>query len=462
MRKGLYIIVLGLMVLFISTAFRSAGRKAYVEGELLVKFSDRVTAQTAARLLAANGGEVVDYFRQIDVYHVRLGGKSSVEETLQALRAQREVEFAEPNYLYHIDVVPNDPHFSRLWGMENTGQTGGLADADIDASVAWEVSTGSREVVVGVIDTGIDYTHPDLADNIYTNPGEDPWANPFDPSTGNGIDDDGNGKVDDWKGWNFYAKTNDPFDDNMHGTHCAGTIGAIGNNGIGVAGVCWQVRLMPLKFLDSRGSGATSDAVSAILYAADMGVKILNNSWGGGSQSTSMENAIRYAANKGVLFVAAAGNEGNDNDLIPNYPSSYDLPNILAVAATDHSDNLAVWGDGGGGNDDDCGLICATVNAGVPGSNWGYKSVHLAAPGKNILSTVPGESYSSLSGTSMAAPHVAGAAALLLAINPSLNVQELRSILTSTVDPLESLANKVASGGRLNLAAAVAAAAPKL
>ena len=461
MRKGLYLIVLAVLLISLSAAFRAADEPQFVEGELLLQFKGEVTTQSAERVFAQTGARALQYYPQIGVYHVRLRAGESVKDAVKRFQSMGEVVYAEPNYIYTIDLTPNDPNFSRLWGLENTGQTGGLADADIDASAAWDVSTGSEQVIVGVVDTGIDFTHPDLAANIYTNPGEDAWANPNDPSTGNGIDDDGNGKIDDWRGWNFITNTNNAYDDNMHGTHCAGTIGAVGDNGIGVVGVNWRVKMMPLKFLDSRGSGSTAGAVDAIIYAANMGVHVLSNSWGGGGFSTSLENAIKFADGKGVLFVAAAGNDGTNNDITPNYPSNYEVPNVIAVAATDHGDKLAIWGSGGGGNDDGCGFICASVNAAVPGSNYGVKTVHLAAPGKDILSTVPGTGYSSLSGTSMATPHVSGAAALLLAVDPNLSVSRLKTVLLTSVDKLDDLTGKVAAGGRLNIAAAVAQVVPK-
>lgn len=461
MRKGLYFIVLAVLLISMSAALRAPADPEYVEGELLVQFKESVSAQSAVRVFSQTGATALEFFPQIDVYHVRLKTGESVRDAVLQFKALNDIVFAEPNFLYSIDLQPNDPQFSKLWGMENTGQTGGLADADIDAATAWDVSTGSEQVVVGVIDTGIDYTHPDLAANIYTNPGEDAWLNPNDPTTGNGVDDDGNGKIDDWKGWNFLDNTNNPFDDNMHGSHCAGTIGAEGNNGVGVVGVNWRVKLMPLKFLDSRGSGSTVGAIDAIIYAANLGVDVLSNSWGGGGFSTAMENAIKYANTKGVIFIAAAGNDGTNNDDLPNYPSNYEVANVIAVAASDHSDKLALWGSSGGDDNNDCGLICASAVAAVPGSNFGPTTVDIAAPGKDILSTVPGAGYSALSGTSMATPHVAGAAALLLAVNPNLSIADVKNALFSTVDKLDAFTNKIVTGGRMNIGAAVAKVAPK-
>ena len=452
MRKGLYIIGLAVFTLIISAALQSPQGPEYVEGELLIKFSETVTAQAIESTLAQAGAQTVEIFSAIGVRHIKLAPSQSVEDAVKQFSALPNVEYAEPNYIYHTHAVPNDPSFGDLWGLQNTGQTGGLEGADISAVEAWDITTGSDQVIIGVIDTGIDYKHPDLSANIYTNPGEDAWAIPNDPTSGNGFDDDGNGYVDDWKGWDFISNDNDPYDDNMHGTHCAGTIGAVGNNATGVVGVNWTVKLMPLKFLDSSGSGDTADAIKAITYATDMGAHILSNSWGGGGYSASLEDAIKYANDHGVLFVAAAGNDGTNNDTTPHYPSNYDVPNVIAVAASDDSDQRALWGGGGGG--DDCGFLCSSAMAVTPGSNYGPKTVDLAAPGKGILSTVPG-GYNTLSGTSMATPHVAGAAGLILAKTPNLSVTELKARILDNVDVLPAFENIVLSGGRLNVAKAL-------
>jgi hypothetical protein len=279
--------------------------------------------------------------------------------------------------------------------------------------------------VVGVIDSGIDYNHEDLSANIWTNPGEIP---------DNDIDDDGNGYIDDVRGWNFVKDTNDPMDDNGHGTHCAGTIGAMGNNGKGVVGVNWNVKLMPLKFLNAGGSGSTDNAVDAVLYAASFEdssnnklIRITSNSWGGGRRSKTLENAIK---DSGALFIAAAGNSGSSNKMLP---AGYSLDNIISVAATDHTDGL--W----------------------PSSNYGSDWVDLGAPGVNILSTTPGDSYGIKSGTSMATPHVAGVAALVMAENPTWTNAQVKSQILNTVDPLSSLSGKTLTGGRLNARVAVGA-----
>jgi subtilisin family serine protease len=336
----------------------------------------------------------------------------------------------EPDRLIRASALPGDPSFGRLHGLHNTGQTGGLADADIDAPEAWDVTTGSRSVVVGVIDTGIDYRHPDLAANVWTNPRE---------VAGDRVDNDGNGYVDDVHGWDFANNDADPFDDQGHGTHVAGTIGASGNNGTGVTGVSWQVSIMALKFLDAAGSGTTSAAIAAINYATMMrrnfGVNVVatNNSWGGGGFSSSLQSAIAAGGSAGILFVAAAGNDGSDNDATPSYPASYTGGSIIAVAATDSSNRLASF------------------------SNHGATSVDVAAPGVGILSTTPNSTYSSYSGTSMATPHVTGVVALLKAARPAATADQVRAAILSTATPVAGLAGKVATGGLVNAAAAVAA-----
>ena len=323
--------------------------------------------------------------------------------------------WCQPNFVYTASVIPNDTNYSSLYGM-----------GKIAAPEAWETNTGSADIVVAVVDTGIDYTHPDLAANIWTNLGEKP---------GNGIDDDGNGYIDDIHGYDFYNEDSDPYDDNDHGTHCAGTIGAVGNNGQGVVGVSWNVSLMGLKFLGASGSGNTFDAIRAINYAIDNGARVINASFGGGGYDAALEDAVQRAADEGVLFVAAAGNDGTNNDTFPSYPASFPVNYLLSVAATDGTDSLTWF------------------------SNYGSTSVDVAAPGSAIRSTVPGGGYQSFSGTSMATPHVAGLAALLLAEDPSLTLSELWDAIFSTVDTISDSAF-LASGGRINAAAAISLVTP--
>ncbi|MFM7163541.1 MAG: S8 family peptidase, partial [Planctomycetaceae bacterium] len=317
---------------------------------------------------------------------------------------------------------PNDPSYGSLYGLENTGGSGMLLDADIDAERAWDVTTGSSGVVIGVIDTGIDMNHPDLAGNM--------WVNPFE-TAGDGIDNDANGFVDDIYGWDFANNDNNPFDDHGHGTHCAGTIGAVGNNGVGVVGVNWDVSLMALKFLGSNGSGSISNAALASNYATMMrergvNVRATSNSWAGGPFDGGMESAIIAARDQGVLFVAAAGNSGVNTDSNANYPSNYAVSNVISVAATNATDTLASF------------------------SNYGAATVDLGAPGVSILSTLPNNSYGYLSGTSMATPHVSGVVALAAAQFPDASFVEIRDAILAGGDLVASLAGKTVSGRRLN------------
>jgi subtilisin family serine protease len=351
--------------------------------------------------------------------------------TQNRLKSVPAIRSTDQDFVVKAIGTPADPSYGELWGMHNEGQKGGLIDADIDAPEAWNLSTGSKSVLVGVIDTGIDRSHPDLSDNMWTNPGESGTDVGGQDKRFNGVDDDNNGYVDDWRGWDFVNGDNDPHDDHLHGTHCAGTIGATGNNGIGVAGVCWNVSLVGLKFLSAGGSGVTSGAVEATLYANTIGCTLTSNSWGGGGYSQALKDAIDAAGAAGKLFVAAAGNNGSDTDIGINYPSGYDSPNIISVAATDRYDSMAYF------------------------SNYGLTSVDLGAPGVDVYSTTPGSSYQILSGTSMATPHVAGACALIKSANSSLTDTQIKQVLLSTVDPIPSLAGKTVTGGRLNLFSAV-------
>jgi len=351
------------------------------------------------------------------LYEARLTG-TTVPRALQALENNNFVATASPNIKIEIARTPNDPGFSRLYGLNNTGQTGGRVDADIDATEAWDRATGTGNTLVAVIDTGIDYRHPDLAANIWTNSAEIP---------GNGRDDDGNGYVDDIHGYNFVANNGNPMDDNGHGTHVSGTIAGIGDNGVGVAGVNWRGKLMALKFLDSTGSGYVSDAVAALDYAVRMGAKISNNSWGGGGFDPLLARAISNARSAGHIFVAAAGNESANNDVTASYPANYAYDNVVSVAATDLNDNLAFF------------------------SNYGANSVDIAAPGVGIYSTVPNNSYATYSGTSMATPHVTGALSLLWDSEPGLTYRQVIDRLYAGADRLASLNNRVIGSRRLNV-----------
>lgn len=327
----------------------------YREGELIVRFGSGVSASAVEAAHEALGSRVIAEAKGVKgLQKVRLRKGVTVADAMKRYRAASGVVYAQPNYLHRVSAMPDDPRLPELWGLHNEGQTGGTEDADIDAPEAWDIQTGSDQVVVAVIDTGVDYRHPDLADNMWVNEGEIP---------GNGVDDDGNGYVDDVYGYDFFNYDNDPVDDHSHGTHCSGTIGAVADNGIGVAGVAWDVRIMAVKFLSADGWGDTWGAVESIYYADMMGADIMSNSWGGGPWEQVLYDAI---ASTDALFVAAAGNDSSNTDMWPNYPSCYDLPNVLAVGATDHNDQVAWF------------------------SNWGAETVDVFAPGEEILSTVAG------------------------------------------------------------------------
>lgn len=365
---------------------------------------------------------------------IKIKAGLSIEKAIEALEKLSNVEYAEPNYIltiqdHHSEVLsgePNDADFAKLWGMKNTGQSDsagqvGTPGVDVNVLPLWEEGhTGSREILVAVIDTGIDWDHPDIIDNLYANPGE------AGELAENGIDDDGNGFIDDTHGWNFAADSRSSDDDHSHGTHCAGTIGGVGNNSIGVAGVNWEVSLLPVKFLTAGGSGSLADAVESINYATLMNVDVMSNSWGGGGHSQTMEDAIKAARDKGILFVAAAGNDSSDNDSSPTYPAGYQVENVVSVAAIDNQDKLAYF------------------------SNWGRAGVHVAAPGVKIYSTVKGGTYKSYSGTSMATPHVAGVAALMMSIDSTLAYSDIKERLVKTSEPVRTLKRKVVAKGRVS------------
>lgn len=404
--------------------------RSHRPGQLIVGFKPGLKRDSADKLHAAMNAKRLRSYKLISADVVQLPDGSDLVKAIAAYTARPEVAYAEPNYKVQALKLPNDPQFGSLWGMNNTGQTGGTTDADIDAPEAWDLSTGSQDVVVGVIDTGVDYTHNDLAANM--------WVNETEYNGTAGVDDDGNGIIDDihgarWTNGDGTVTSGDPMDGNGHGTHCSGTIGAVGDNGIGVAGVNWSVRIMALKFLDDEGSGYDTDAIAALEYAIQNGAHLTSNSWGGGGYSQAMVDAINAAGAANQLVIAAAGNDyGNDNDANPMYPASYSPDNIIAVAASDHTDNIAYF------------------------SNYGAETVDLAAPGVNILSTVPGNGYDgSYSGTSMATPHVSGVAALLLSRNPGAAYQDLKDWILDNVTPLPQWDGLVVSGGRLNAADAL-------
>ncbi len=396
-------------------------------GRIIVKFKREVPLSAVRDILRTYGLVKVG---ELKVLSEKMGSRylllkpisGKVEELIKALTHLPEVEFAEPDYILRTQVIPKDPMFDQQWALHNTGQTDGVPDADIDAPEAWDITTGSQDMIVAVVDTGVDYNHQDLKGNM--------WRNEAECSGLPGVDDDGNGYVDDCYGYDFANNDGDPMDDNGHGTHVAGIIAAEGDNGVGVVGVTWNTKIMAVKFLNSSGSGTTADAVRSIEYVIALkqrgeNVVAINASWGGGGYSQTLRDAIDAAGREGILFVAAAGNSSNDNDANPFYPASYKLDNIISVAASDHADNLASF------------------------SNYGKKSVHVVAPGVDILNTYPG-GYATLSGTSMAAPHVSGLAALVRSAFPNESLCETKFRIISSVDKKNSFAGKVASGGRIN------------
>ncbi|MHC4736336.1 MAG: S8 family serine peptidase, partial [Planctomycetota bacterium] len=379
---------------------------------------------------------------------VKLPAHTTVADGLFGFSRSPDILYVEPNYKLKLFVTPNDPYFYFMWGMHNTGQMGGTVDADIDAPETWDIHTGDPNIIVAVIDTGVDYNHPDLTANMWINPGEDnPPLGVVDANDFDNVDDDGNGYIDDIYGYDFGGADgntsgewdNDPMDFYGHGTAVAGVIGAVGNNHEGVAGVCWNVSIMPLKFFADDGSGGyISDEIEAIDYARVMGVDVINTSFGGYFESLAEYDVITAADANGILFVAAAGNENNDNDTVPSYPASYDLDNIISVMATNQNDKVANY------------------------SNYGETSVDIAAPGgeqeypwdyRGILSCVPGGGYEALQGTSMAASHVAGAAALVWSTDPNMSHTQVKEMLLHplAVDHLPSLQGYCDTGGRLNV-----------
>lgn len=393
-----------------------------VPGEYVVKLKDSAFQQENLSIQNDIGIQIVRKIsKQSKAVLVRDSVVRKAENVMSALSAHNAVEFVEPNYIYRANLIPNDPDMSKLWGMVNEGQVDpkgrqGIANMDIDAELAWDINTGSKDVIVAVIDTGVDPNIPDLKNNMWVNEGE---------IAGNGIDDDNNGFVDDVHGYDFANKDGDPTDDHGHGSHCAGTIGAEGNNGVGVVGVTWNVRIMGIKFLTGSGSGTLADAVSSIDYATQMGAHIQSNSWGGGGFSQTLKDAIARSHEKGALFVAAAGNDRSNNDSRDTYPANYDVANVVSVAAANNSGELASF------------------------SNYGRSKVHIAAPGRNIQSTIP-SGYAAWSGTSMATPHVSGVAALLLSNEPNLTALEMKERMMKTARPLSGLRGKVVTNGMVN------------
>lgn len=401
-------------------------RGDYAAGELLVKFE--AGSSEPREKLARVGLETIGSFSTVRWQHVRLPPGITVEEGLARYRSLPGVERVQPNFIYRAQATANDPRFNELYGLDK-----------IQAPLAWDTTTGSPSVVVAVIDLGIDYNHEDLSANMWRNPGETGLNPSGQDKAINGIDDDGNGYVDDVFGIDTINHDSNPLDDGGHGTHVSGTLGGVGNNGTGVVGVNWNVRIMAIKSHGADGNGTSASVVEAFQYVAMMrrrgiNVSVTNNSWGGAPEAAdfdqALKDAIDDAGSTGILNMCAAGNSARDNDALPFYPASYDSPSIIAVAASDQNDNRAGF------------------------SSWGATSVDLAAPGVSILSTFPG-SYGFLSGTSMATPHVSGAAALLWAHAPHLTSAQVKATLMNSVDLVPQWSGLTVTGGRLNLARAV-------
>ena len=412
-----------------------APRSHVIPGRLIVGFRKGVGEAAQGHSLRRAGADPSHPLGSSQVELAMVPATQSADAQ-DALAADPNVAYVEPDRTISVSAFtpPNDTQFKKQWGLNDTGQTvdgaAGTLGADIGALRAWPVTTGKKSVVVAVIDSGIALNHSDLAANIWINQGENCTG-----CRNDGIDNDHDGYVDDWRGWDFVNNDNNPTDDNGHGTHVAGTIGAIGNNGTGVAGVAWNVSLMPLKFVGADGTGDLANAVAAIRYATAMGAKISNNSWGDTEYSQALHDAIADADAHGDLFVAAAGNDGEDNDSAPHYPAGYDLPNVISVAASDSNDQLAYFSD------------------------FGRSSVDLAAPGVSIWSTWPNNQYRSESGTSMASPHVAGAAALVLSAHPTATPATIKALLLRSVDHPAGMAGSSVSSGRLDVGNALTCSA---
>lgn len=419
----------------------------HVPGELIVKLKDGASVESLAQSFQGASLDREIKLSSGELYVVKFNESLvSIDALAKQMNERAEVEYAEPNFIYEIikpivnsnvlDEIlsyntssdegvyytPADEKFGQLWGLNNTGSNGprnvsAVEGADVDAVRAWEITQGDRAIKIAVIDTGIDYNHPDLRDQMWTNEAE---AN-GEP----GVDDDGNGYVDDIHGYDFANDDGDPIDGHSHGTHCAGTIGA-SHNAIGVAGVMRDVQFVAVKFLSDSGSGSTEAAIKAIDYATQAGVDIMSNSWGGGGRSQALQEAIERANEAGIVFTAAAGNSSTDNDSSPHYPSNYNVDNVISVAATTAADELASF------------------------SCYGRSTVHIGAPGHEILSTVKDGKYASYSGTSMATPHVTGVIGLFLSENKDLTPLQVRNKVMVTSDPVAALRGKTINAGRIN------------
>lgn len=393
-----------------------------VDNEILVKFRPNIGNPAEREVSRKAGASFLEKLGDLGWTRMKLPTGKRTEDAIAEFKASKYVESAQPNFYYSLHLTPNDPSFGSLWGMTK-----------ISAPQAWETATGSPTVVIANIDTGTKLNHEDLAANLWTNQGEVP---------NNGVDDDNNGYIDDYYGYDFFFNDPDPSDEHNHGTHTAGTMGAVGNNGVGVVGVNWNVKIMSIKIYNNTGFGTTSAMlINAYNYVRMMklrgvNIRVTNNSYGGCDEACGFDQATKDAidalGDAGVLQVFSAGNEGNNTDVLPSYPAAYNSPSIISVANSTSTDGRNT------------------------SSNFGLSSVDLAAPGTSILSTIMSASnYGTFSGTSMSAPHVAGAAALLASHRPDLTPASLKATLLNTVDQLPAWNGLVKTGGRLNVARAL-------
>jgi thermitase len=432
------IAVLLILIFAFSGQFaKAAGVQPYRKGEFIVKLKASSSGAYAAKLEAQGFFQrkskqyktlqVLHSFPELSMHRMKIDeSEKSVEEVINDFNGDPWVVYAEPNYIVQKAEAQGYQAEAYYTLSQVQSFSGVLTTAQIENTQAQSImASGVNPVIVAVIDTGLDFTHPVFQNTVYTNPNEIP---------GNGIDDDGNGYVDDIHGWNFVSGNNNPSDDEGHGTHVSGIVLGVGQNIFQNPVPKQNVLIMPLKFLDSSGNGSNADAIEAIYYAANMGAKVMNNSWGGGSYSQAIVDSIAYAYSKDSLFVAAAGNSSTNNDTAPTYPASYNATNEIPVAASDSTDVLAYF------------------------SNFGAATVPLTAPGVNILSTYPVGQYAQMSGTSMATPMVAGTAALMRQQRPQMNSYQIKQLISQTVDVKSNLSGYVTSSGRVNVYSAVAAA----
>lgn len=452
MKKRILSAALALGVCSGAMAFEKEIMAEHVKGEVLVKLRPG-KLNSFLNQKSLYGAMIKEKVNTLsgDLVLLKVNKSRSLSNLIEKINQNPSVEYAEPNYIYRAienvsnvtsllqnmqmdrdystAMTPNDPRYGKLWGLHNTGNNepagssgnsspSGVEGADVNAEAAWSMNKGSARVKIAVIDTGVDYNHEDLRNNM--------WINQAEANGEPGVDDDGNGYIDDIHGYDFANNDGDPMDGNGHGTHCSGTIAAEHNNGIGVAGVMSEASIVAVKFLSDQGSGTTLDAIKAVDYATKVNVDIMSNSWGGGGASQALEDSIRRAKDAGIVFTAAAGNSASDNNSRPHYPSNYDVENVISVAAHNYNDTLASF------------------------SCYGSRTVHVAAPGRNILSTIPNNGYAVYSGTSMATPHVTGVVGLYVAQNGRTDVAQLRENLMNTSIYTRAYGKKTIGGGRVD------------